>query len=165
MKPTHQLLLGALSTTEYIFSFYRMGNGKRSGEALQRRAEKKAVKVEHKNKLARLSEPNWICKAILVYGQECGNDNFARRANCNICQAPNPKPASRVLKTKAAKPVKQTNWRKNPSPADIQENIRLRSLLEEEKASVRLTHTPLSSLSHSFATPYSLFCAVLLSHR
>ena len=67
-----------------------MGNGKRSAAAEQRRAEKKAVKVEQKNKLARLEEPNWICLAVNTYGKECGNSNFARRAACNICKAPNP---------------------------------------------------------------------------
>ncbi len=114
-----------------------------------RRAEKKTVKVAEKNKLARLSEENWICRAVGVYGNECGNDNFARRANCNICKAPNPvdRVAMRVSKPKAAKPVKQTNWRKNPSPADIKENIRLRTLMEEEKASVRLPLLRSSALS------------------
>jgi hypothetical protein len=70
-----------------------MGNGKRSAEAMERRAAKKAIRVENKNQIVQKVEENWTCTSIL-----CRNSNFPRRNTCNLCGAP--KPFSELIKVK-----------------------------------------------------------------
>jgi len=86
-----------------------MGNGKRSAEALERRAAKKAVRVEQKNELTRKVEENWTCPDI-----NCSNSNYPRRNACNLCGAP--KPFSEVIKVKKQpRPLKKVKESKNSS--------------------------------------------------
>ena len=102
----------------------------RTTEALQRRAERKAARVHEKNISTKDTRQNWICTE-----PGCGNDNFARRVVCNLCGAQCPMASVTELpkKKKNPRPLK-TSWKKNPTPEQIEENIRLRNLLEVEKS-------------------------------
>ena len=81
-----------------------MGNGKRTAEALERRAIKKAQRVAIKNEIAKeqIVEVSWICPNM-----DCKNDNYQRRMECNMCQTPNPNPVVKQVRVKKPKPQKK----------------------------------------------------------
>jgi len=94
-----------------------MGNGKRSAEAMERRAAKKAIRVEKKNELTRKVEENWICGIIT-----CRNSNYPRRNACNKCGAP--KPFSDLIKVKKQpRPLKK----EKPTKANEKKNNEAKS--------------------------------------
>ena len=60
----------------------KIGNGKRSAEALERRAIRKAQRIAIKNEIAKeqIVEESWICPNM-----DCKNVNYQRRMECNMC--------------------------------------------------------------------------------
>ena len=110
----------------------KVGNGKRSAEALAKRAEKKELKVAEKNEWKRvgLGQADWSCF-------ECNNQNFAKRTECNMCQCPKPKELEKEARKKGAKP-KKISWKRNPTPEQKIENIDLEIFLKMKE--IRVLH-------------------------